>query len=100
MCSFFSVCPPTITQGVDPGHCSANVTYALPFYTDNCGAMLEQNYSASASILSLSSSSVLLNMPVGNGAMFYIATDDAGHASACAVDVVVIDNIMPELGMY
>lgn len=79
-------CPSTITVNVDPGMCSAVVTYNAPAALDNCS--IDTTYIISG----LTSGSAF---PVGTTTVSYTTLDAAGNATTCSFDVNVSDNEAP-----
>ncbi|MEM6345238.1 MAG: HYR domain-containing protein [Bacteroidota bacterium] len=81
-------CPANITTPVDPGLCSAVVTYAAPTFSDNCpGSTIVQT-------AGLISGSIF---PVGVTTNSFEVTDAVGNVSVCSFDVTVVDSENPTI---
>lgn len=79
-------CPSNISVNVDPGMCSAVVTYSTPAALDNCS--IDTTY-ISAGLTSGSA------FPVGTTTVTYTTIDASGNAVSCSFDVTVTDNEAP-----
>ena len=78
-------CPGNITMNVDPGQCSAVVTYTA-VTLDNCPG-------ATVSFSPISGSTFTL----GNHTVIATATDASGNTAICAFTVTVVDNEPPSI---
>ena len=78
-------CPGNITKNVDPGQCSAVVTYSAGV-ADNCPG-------ATVSFSPVSGSTFTL----GNHTVIATATDASGNTAICAFTVTVVDNEPPSI---
>jgi gliding motility-associated-like protein len=80
-----SGCPTNIVVGTDNGDCGAIVTWSVPTFTDNCGAVISSN-SNSGDFFATGTSTVV-----------YTVTDGAGNISICSFTVTVNDDELPSL---
>jgi hypothetical protein len=79
------VCPTLITANVDAGLCTASgITLTAPTVTDNC-AILSTTNNAPATF------------PVGISTFTYTVTDVNSNTATCVQQVLVIDNIAPNV---
>ncbi len=79
-------CPDTITQGVDPGQCGAQVEYPLPTLSGDCvGVVIACNPSPGF-------------FAVGTTPVQCVAKDSAGNEiDGCSFDVIVLNNVNPQI---
>jgi hypothetical protein len=82
--------PANITQGTDPGLCSATVTVGTATATDNCG---------SVSVVGVRNDTLPLNAayPKGVTIITWTATDACGLTSTCTQTVTVNDTEKPAI---
>jgi gliding motility-associated-like protein len=80
-----SGCPSNITVGTDNGDCGAIVTWSVPTFTDNCGAVISSNYDSGDFFAT------------GTTTVIYTVTDGAGNISICSFTVTVNDDELPTL---
>lgn len=81
----WSNCPLNITESVNiAGTCTANVSWAIPTPSDNCGVV--QN------IPSHNPGDIF---PLGTTTVSYVAIDAAGNIATCSFNVTVEDNTAP-----
>ncbi|MCB0682320.1 MAG: HYR domain-containing protein, partial [Saprospiraceae bacterium] len=81
-------CPSDITVNNEMGTCGANMEYAAPSYSDNCGSV------TIALTGGIGNSSFF---PVGSTTEEYTATDAAGNTASCSFTVTVNDTEDPEI---
>lgn len=83
------VCPPDITQGNDPGLCSATVNVGTPTASDICDG--------SPTVVGVRSDGLLLSdpFPVGTTTIVWTVTDDEGLSASCTQTVTVNDTEAP-----
>ena len=74
----------------DPGQCGAQLSLATPFSSDVCGVISLTN-----SFTGTSDASGFY--PIGNTTVVWTATDAAGNATSCSVEVSVTDNELPTI---
>jgi uncharacterized repeat protein (TIGR01451 family) len=79
-------CPADVNQNVDPGQCTATVSYTVPSATDNCPGSTVDCVPASGSIFNLGPTLVTCT-----------ATDAASNTGTCAFTVTVTDTEPPTL---
>lgn len=79
-------CPTDITQGNDPGLCSAVVTWADPVATDDCGPVTVVCNPPSGSVFS-----------VGTHVVTCTATDSINQQTQCQFNVTVNDTEKPKI---
>lgn len=80
-----SNCPTNLTVSNDNGDCGAVVSWTLPTYTDNCGAVMTYSHLPGS------------YFNVGTTVVTYTVTDGSGNISICSFDVTVDDNENPIL---
>jgi gliding motility-associated-like protein len=80
-----SGCPTNIVVGTDNGDCGAIVTWSVPTFTDNCGAVISSNYDSGDFFAT------------GTTTVIYTVTDGAGNISICSFTVTVNDDELPTL---
>ncbi|MCB0544460.1 MAG: HYR domain-containing protein, partial [Saprospiraceae bacterium] len=76
------VCPANVTLSNDPGECDAAVTYAYPYFGDNC-----PNYT----LAQISGPASGDEFPAGTTSVSFQVTDNAGNSTLCAFTVTVHD---------
>ncbi len=81
-------CISNITANVDAGDCTTVVTYTAPIGTDNCPGL------STAQTAGLASGAAF---PVGTTTNTFVVTDAAGLIATCSFDVIITDNIDPEI---
>jgi gliding motility-associated-like protein len=81
-----SGCPSDITVSNDNGDCGAIVSWTIPTFTDNCGAVMTGGTPASGSFFL-----------VGTTTITYTVTDGSGNASTCTFDITVNDTELPAI---
>ncbi|MFK7970457.1 MAG: HYR domain-containing protein [Bacteroidia bacterium] len=80
--------PSFINVGNDPGMCGAMVSLPAPNFTDNCATTtIVNDYNSTNDASGM--------YPVGTTTVQWIATDAAGNADTCEVDVTVNDTEGP-----
>lgn len=81
-------CPANVTQGNDPGTCSATVNPGSPTASDNCG---------STTVTGTRSDGQALDAPYPKGTttITWTATDSSGNHSSCTQTITVVDNEAP-----
>jgi hypothetical protein len=71
-------CPRPIAQTVDPGRCTARVTFSVSA-TDNCSSRVNIDSTPRSGS----------DFPIGTTTVTSVATDDAGNRASCRFDVTV-----------
>ena len=82
-------CPADITTSVDPGTCSAVVSFPDATATDNCPG--------SISVAQTGGDPSDSQFPVGTTSIEFTATDLAGNSSTCSFTITVEENVLPEI---
>lgn len=78
--------PQVFNISPNPNSCDATVTWIPPVASDNCAVTsFSSNFSPGATL------------PVGTTTIVYTATDAEGNSSSRSFDVVVTDNIKPQI---
>ena len=80
-------CPTNIVANVDPGTCSAVVTYSI-ITSDNCTV---------ASTIRVSGLASGATFPLGTTTIVYRVTDNSNNSATCSFTVTVVDNIPPSI---
>jgi|GEM_PF-273619 len=79
-------CPSNTTVATDPGECDAAVSYAFPYFGDNCpGYTLTQNFGPNSG----------QEFQLGTTAVSFTVTDAANNKTTCTFNVTVEDRERP-----
>lgn len=94
----FSGCLSDLTQNIDPGMCSALVSWTIPTVTDNCGSPVTITVSSSAGEkISLVGGKHQATIAAGTSVITYTAVDAAGNAATCSFKITVKDLTAPSV---
>ncbi len=80
-------CSGSVTIDTAPGECGATYDFELPVASDNC--------TPSPLVVQTEGPPSGSTLAVGVTAFAFVTTDDAGNATLCAYDVLVVDNEAP-----
>ncbi|MBL7971294.1 MAG: HYR domain-containing protein, partial [Prolixibacteraceae bacterium] len=94
----FSGCLSDMTRDIDPGMCSALVSWTIPTATDNCGSSVTTTVSSSAGEeISLAGGKHQATIAAGTSVITYTAFDAAGNTATCSFRITVKDLTAPSL---
>jgi hypothetical protein len=89
-------CPSAVTQGTDPGKCSAVVKNIDPTASDNCSVTVTYA-TTGATTLSGTGSASGQTFNKGVTAVTYTATDPSGNTANCSFNVTINDTEPPKV---
>ncbi|MCB9224919.1 MAG: HYR domain-containing protein, partial [Crocinitomicaceae bacterium] len=94
-------CPSNVTQGIDPGNCTAVVNAISPTTSDNCGVTL-QTWTLTGATTANSAATGINDASgqtfnVGVTTVTYYIEDAAGNSATCNFTVTISDNENPTI---
>ena len=87
------LCPGTIVQGSVSSACSASVVLPPATVVDGCSGVSVKVHTPFGVVNG--NGGPLLNVPVGEHSITYIATDDCGNVASCSTTLIVEDDTPP-----